>query len=284
MNIARQFFEYAELHAGEMAWRLLAALAIVLLAWVAARIARATLRRGFQRDSSSARTRTLLPLLQTIATVVLMGVGIVLGLEQFGLDLTAVIAGAGVIGLAVAFGAQELVRDVISGFFLILDGVIETGDVIDTDGVSGVVEGVGLRLTMVRSFDGKLWYVPNGQIKVVGNVNREWMRALVTVRLAYEQDARRGMEVMQEVGRQWCAEHPEIVLDEPTVQGLMSLDASSVGVRLFFKVKPGEHWEAERDLRRRIKEAFDREGVEIPFDRQVLYLRREQDQAAAAAE
>lgn len=283
MDIAQQFFEYAKLHAGEMIWRLITALVIVFLAWMVARVARAALHRGFERDSSSARTRTLLPLLQTIASVVLMGVGIVLALEQFGLDLTAVIAGAGVLGLAVAFGAQELVRDVISGFFLILDGVVETGDAIEVNGVSGIVEGVGLRLTTVRSFDGKLWYVPNGQVKTVGNGNRGWMRAVVTVGLAYEQEARRGMELMAEVGRQWAAEHPDLVLDEPTVQGLMGLDASSVGVRLFFKVKPGEHWGAERDLRQRIKEAFDREGVEIPFDRQVLYLRKE-DEAAAAAE
>lgn len=283
MDVAQRFFEYAREHAGEMAWRLLAAAAIVLVAWVVARIARAALRRTFERDSSSARAKTIVPLLQTMASVVLLGAGIVLGLEQLGLDLTAVIAGAGVIGLAVAFGAQELVRDVISGFFLILDGVVETGDVIETDNVSGVVEGVGLRMTTVRAFDGKLWYVPNGQVKVVGNTNRGWMRAVVTVGLAYEQDARRGMEVMAEVGRQWCAEHPDIVLDEPTVQGLMTLDASSVGVRLFFKVRPGEHWGAERELRRRIKEAFDREGVEIPFDRQVLYLRREDTEPASAA-
>jgi moderate conductance mechanosensitive channel len=283
MDIAQQFIEYAELHAGQMAWRLITALAIVGLTWLGARLARAVLRRGFQRDSSSARTKTLLPLLETVVTVLLMCLGIVLGLEQFGLDLTAVIAGAGVLGLAVAFGAQELVRDMISGFFLILDDVVETGDVIETDCVTGVVEGVGLRLTKVRAFDGKLWFVPNGQVKVVANSNRGWMRAVITVGLAYEQEARRGMELMAEIGRQWCAEHPDIVLDEPTVQGLLSLDASSVGARLFFKIKPGEHWEAEREIRQRIKEAFDREGVEIPFDRQVLYLRKEDEAAVAAA-
>jgi len=284
MDVTQRIFEYAKEHAGEMGWRLLAAAAIVLVAWMASRVARAALHRAFERDSASARAKTIVPLLQTMASVVFVGAGIVLGLAQIGLDLTAVIAGAGVIGLAVAFGAQELVRDVISGFFLILDDVIETGDSIDTDEVSGVVEGVGVRMTMVRAFDGKLWYVPNGQVKVVGNSSRGWMRAVITVGLAYEQDARRGMELMGEIGRQWCAEHPDIVLDEPTVQGLLTLDASSVGVRLFFKVRPGEQDEAERQLRQRIKDAFDREGVEIPFDRQVLYLRSGQAEAATAAQ
>lgn len=280
MDIARQFIEYAKVHAGEMAWRLVAALAIMLLAWLTVRVARSALRRGFQRSAAaSARAQTILPLLETLATIALMGIGVVLSLEQLGFNLTAVIAGAGVVGLAVAFGSQELVRDVISGFFLILDGVIETGDLVDVDAITGTVEGVGLRKTMVRAFDGKLWFVPNGQIKVVGNASRGWMRAIVIVGLAYEQDARRGMELLAEVGREWCAEHPELVLDEPTVQGLLGLDASSIGVRLVVKVKPGEQAPAERELRRRIKEAFDREGVEIPFDRQVLYLRKDESAA-----
>lgn len=283
MNIAQQFIDYASAHAGEMAWRLIAALAIMLVAWIASRLARAALRRAFERGAAaSTRAKTILPLLQTLTSIALLSIGLVLGLEQLGFDLTAVIAGAGVIGLAVAFGSQELVRDMISGFFLILDGVVETDDLIEVDGVSGTVEGVGLRKTMVRSFDGKLWFLPNGQIKVVGNANRGWMRALVVVGLAYEQDARRGMELMAQVGREWCAEHSDIVLDEPTVQGLLSLDASSIGVRLFVKVKPGEQAPAERELRRRIKEAFDREGVEIPFDRQVLYLRKDESVESVA--
>ncbi len=178
------------------------------------------------------------------------------------------------------FGSQELIKDVISGFFLIFDQVLESGDWVDVDTVSGNVEEVGLRVTKIRAFDGKLWYVPNGQIKLVGNTNREWMRAVVTVDLAYEQDVGRGMATLLDVGKSWAAENPESVLAEPEVHGLMGLGSSGVGARLSIKVTPGIQWAVERELRVRLKAAFDGSGIEIPFARQVVYLR--QDDAAAS--
>lgn len=279
MELIDQILAFARERAAEWTWQLVAALAIILFSWILVRLARSAVRRVM--GGGSARARTLQPLVLGLITAVGLGTGLVLALEQLGFDLTAVIAGAGVVGLAIGFGAQELVKDVIAGFFLIFDEVIEAGDWIDVDKVSGEVQEVGLRVTKVRSFDGRLWYVPNGQIQVVGNASREWMRAVVVVGLAYEQDVARGMKALTEVGEAWAAQNAETVLEPPEVQGLLGLDASSVGVRLVVKVQPGTQWAVERELRQRVKAAFDRESIEIPFGRQVVYLRQDGEAAAS---
>ncbi|MCX4244092.1 mechanosensitive ion channel family protein [Paraliomyxa miuraensis] len=282
MEILQELNDFARTNAAALLWRLVAALATLLVTWLALRLARPTLRKAFSRNTS-ARARTLQPLVQALVSVTLLGAGIVLALEQLGFDLTAVIAGAGVVGLAIGFGAQTLVKDVISGFFLIFDEVLESGDWVEIDQVAGTVEEVGLRVTKIRAFDGRLWYVPNGQIQMVANTNREWMRAVVEVSLAYEQDVPRGMEVLAEVGQQWASENGDTVIEPPETQGVLRLDASSIVVRLVIKVKPGTQWATERELRLRTKAAFDREGIEIPFGRQVLYLRREEADSTTAA-
>ncbi|MEM9455461.1 MAG: mechanosensitive ion channel family protein [Myxococcota bacterium] len=279
MSFIQQILEFASQNAAEWFWRLVAALATLLLAWAVRRVARSALRRTLDR-SESTRVRTLRPLVQGLVTVTVLGTGVVLSLEQLGFDLTAVIAGAGVLGLAIGFGSQELVKDVIAGFFLIFDEVLEAGDWVDVDTISGHVEQVGLRVTRIRSFDGKLWYVPNGQIKLVGNTNRQWMRAVVFVELAYEQDVGRGLDQLVRVGEAWASEQPETVLEPPEVHGLLDLGASGLRARLVVKVKPGTHWAAERELRIRVKAAFDREGIEIPFGRQVVYLRQGEGSAS----
>lgn len=274
IDLLHELSNFARTHAAELTWRVLAALATVLLTWLALRLVRPAVRSALSRNSS-ARARTLQPLAQALVSLTLMGTGVVLALEQLGFDLTAVIAGAGVVGLAIGFGAQTLVKDVISGFFLIFDEVLESGDWVELDQVSGNVEEVGLRVTKIRAFDGRLWYVPNGQILTVANTNRDWMRAVVEVGLAYEQDVARGMAALTEVGQQWASENAETVLDAPETHGALRLDASSIAVRLVVKVKPGTQWAAERELRLRAKAAFERVGIEIPFGRHVVYMRRD---------
>ncbi len=278
MTIVDNIIKFVNANAALLTARVLAALGVLLLTWIAIRVVRSALRRTMDR-SRSTRARTLRPIVQGLSAVVITGFGIVLALAQLGLDVTAVIAGAGVLGLAVGFGAQELVKDVIAGFFLIFDGVVEPGDWVEIDKTSGSVEEVGLRMTTIRSFDGKLWYVPNGQVRLVGNTNRSWMRAIVTVDLAYEQDVGRGMSVLDAVGKRWASENPDRHLEAPEVHGLLGLGASGVGARLIVKVPAGTHAPIERELRVLVKEAFDREGVDIPFSRQVVYLR--QDKATA---
>ncbi len=248
------------------------AIAIVVGAWIVASVVARAAARTIRR-----RSETLAGILRGLVKVTLVGVGLVMALSQLGINVGAVLAGAGVLGLAVGFGAQNLVKDVIAGFFLILDDVIRVGDVAQVGNATGVIEEVGLRMTRVRSFNGQLWSIPNGAITEVGNLTRGWARAIVEVGVAYEQDVGQGMKVLQGVGAAWAAEHADLVLEPPEAQGVMGLNASDVGLRLVVKVKPGEQFAAERALRAQVKAAFDAEGVEIPFPRQVVYHRQEQD-------
>ena len=250
---------------------------IVVVAYVASRIiGRATARAV--RHGDDARRRTLAPIVQTLTSALVLGAGIITALDQTGFNVATILAGAGILGLAVGFGAQSLVKDCLSGFFLILDGVLAEGDIVSAGDQSGTVERVGLRLTQIRSFNGVLWYVPNGEIHVVGNMTRQWMRAVVEVGVAYEQDVARSLEVLQRVGEQWAGENPELVLEPPEAQGVMGLNGSDVGLRLVIKLDNTNKvlWGAERALRKRVKDAFDAEGVEIPFPRQVVYHRQEE--------
>jgi small conductance mechanosensitive channel len=166
---------------------------------------------------------------------------------------------------------------VIAGFFLLFEGLIAVGDAVSFGTSSGVVEEVGLRVTKYRTFSGELWVIPNGEIRAFGNSNRHWMRAIVAVGVAYEQDIGKAMHVLEAVGVAWAAEHRDIALEPPQVQGILSFDESSVSLRLVVKVRSSQQGSAEWELRRRIKETFDREGVEIALPRRVLYTRAEID-------
>jgi moderate conductance mechanosensitive channel len=278
MNWIDSAVEYLSTHAVEMAIRLAVATAMVIAALVVGKLLSRWAARALHRKSRKSAT------LASVATAAIKTVVIVIGLlmafDHLGLDIKALLAGAGVLGLAIGFGAQSLVKDVISGFFLIFDDAIGEGDIANVGGeATGVIEAVGLRMTKVRAFDGQLWYIQNGEIRKVGSFTRGWTRAVVSVGLAYEQDVAKGLRVLQEVGDAWAAENPDLVLEPPEAQGVMGLNNSDVGVRLVIKVVAPNHWAAERELRKRVKEAFDAAGVEIPFPRQVVYHRREDGEA-----
>lgn len=267
---------WALLFAGKLA---IAAL-ILVVAFIVGRFASAAATAPLRKS----RGGTLVPIVRKGVLAFTGIVGAVMALDHLGLDVATLLAGAGVVGLAVGFGAQSLVKDLISGFFLLLEDVIRVGDIATMGSITGVVEEVGLRMTQLRSFDGQLWYIPNGEITTVGNFNRDWTRAVVSVGLAYESDVGKGLKVLQAVGDAWAAENPEQVMEPPEAQGVVGLNASDVGVRLIVKTLPGNHWPVERELRLRVKAAFDAEGIEIPFPRQVMYHRQEGDVSALRVE
>lgn len=228
-------------------------------------------------DPKKQRAKTLLPLLENIIGYVLYGLAAVLAIQRIGVDITAILAGAGVVGLAIGFGAQTLVKDLISGFFLLFDGLIAVGDVITIDTHTGLVEKIGIRNTQIRKFSGELRTIPNGDLNSFGNFNRGFMRAVVPIGIAYEANIEDAMAVLRKIALDWAAKNSEVVMEEPMVQGVMSFNSSDVEVRIVAKVVPGVQWQAERDLRRRLKEYFDDRNVEIPFPRQVVYVRNEQE-------
>ena len=260
-------------HWVEIAIRLGVAVLILVVAAILGGVLGRWAYRALERRSP--RAKTLARIARTAVRGAVFVVGLVMAFDHLGVDVAALLAGAGILGLAVGFGAQSLVKDVITGFFLIYEGAIAEGDIAEVGDTTGVVEQVGLRVSQVRTFNGQLFYIPNGQIAVVGNWSRGWTRAVVEVGLAYEHDVGKGLAVLQRVGDEWAREHEDLVLEPPEAQGVLGLNASDVGVRLVVKVKAPEHWASERELRRRVKDAFDAEGVEIPFPRQVVYHRQE---------
>jgi small conductance mechanosensitive channel len=230
--------------------------------------------KNYQKRIS--RANTLIPLLKSVSKYVIYFIAGVMVLKELGVDTTAIIASAGVIGLAVGFGAQSLVKDVLSGAFLLFEGIISVGDSVNVGEHSGTVEVIGLRNIHLRKFSGELRVIPYGEVASFGNFNKGYMRAIVKVGVAYEQDVEKGMKALEEIADKWAEENKDIVLEAPIVQGVLSLGSSEVTLRVSIKVKPMTHWGAERELKRKIKDTFDKKGIEIPFPRQVVYLKKEE--------
>ena len=223
----------------------------------------------------SNRAQTLIALTKSLLKYAVFFIAGIMILETFGVDTSAILASAGILGLAVGFGAQSLVQDVISGFFIIFEDQFTVGDYVEAGEVTGVVEEVGLRTTKIRRWTGHLEIIPNGSIKRVTNYNRGHMLALVTVGIAYEEDIDKAIEVLRQAGKK-AYEEMESIVEEPVVQGVTQLADSSVNIRTIATTLPGEQWAVERELLRRFKYALDEAGIEIPYPRRVLYTREEE--------
>ncbi len=227
----------------------------------------------YRPPERQSQVRTLVPLLESFLRYVIYFTAAVMILDRLHFNIAALLASAGIAGIAIGFGAQNLIRDIVAGFFLIFEGLVQVGDVIRVGEIVGDVERVNLRTTQVRRFSGELMTIPNGVIQQLGNMNRGFMRAIVQVGVAYEADLERAMAVMHEAGAAWAAERPDDVLGPPQVQGIMEFGDSDVRVRLIVMVKPAVYGSAEPELRRRLKAAFDAEGIEIPYPKTVVYNR-----------
>ena len=238
------------------------------------------LRRAAGVDDSSGtqHVHTLAPLLKNLALYSLsFVVGIVI-LQEVGVDVRALAVSAGVLGLAVGFGAQSLIKDVITGFFILFEGLVRVGDVIEVGGHTGVVEAIGLRVTKLRLFNGAQRIVPNGDLTQFANYNRGWARAVVDVGVTYDTDVRRALATLERVGREWATE-TGLGLDAPLAQGIVRFGETGAGLRLSVKVTPAGREDAESDLRRRIKEAFDHEGLALAAPQRAIYLKPQEAQA-----
>jgi moderate conductance mechanosensitive channel len=276
-------------------------IAILVIAWVVNRLARRgvkgalrTLRSGaLQERVGSLRAATPAALLQTsehsvraeqridalasvlrsLITFVIYGIAVFMILGQVGIELGPLIAGAGILGVALGFGSQSLVKDFISGVFILVEDQFGVGDIIEIDGqTSGVVDAVSLRTTRVRSVDGTLWHVPNGEIRRVGNKSQHWSRALIDIQVAYDTDLDHAEAVIAGVAHELAAADADVI-EEPEVWGVEHLGAHGISLRLVVKTRPSEQFRVSRELRRRIKAAFDREGIEIPFPQQTVWHR-----------
>jgi len=260
--------------------RLLAIALILAVAVAAYRLIAGFIERVLRVRPGSAdysvklqRAQTLGPLMKSAARYLMAFVVLIAALRGVGIDIRGILVSAGVVGLAIGLGAQSLIKDVITGFFLLFEGLIAVGDVIEIGPHSGMVEAIGLRVTKIRLLNGAQRVIPNGELTQFANYNRGWARAVVDVSVAYEEDVGRALRILEDVGRRW-AEESRAALEPPQAQGIVRFGEDEVGLRLMVKVGAQRRWDTELELRRRIKETFEAEGVRMP--RRVISLTRDE--------
>jgi small conductance mechanosensitive channel len=218
------------------------------------------------------RVHTLGNILRHALVIAFSFIALLMILGELGIQLGPLLATAGVGALAIGFGAQSLVKDVISGFFIILENQYRIGDVIEVAGVSGLVESVSLRTTVLRDLEGKVHTIPNGEIKIVSNLSKEWARSVLDVGISYREDVDHVIEVLQNIGRELAAEEPwkSAILEPLQVFGVERFGDSQLVIRVVVRTVPLKQWEVGRELRKRIRIRFEEKGIEIPFPHRVL--------------
>jgi small conductance mechanosensitive channel len=221
------------------------------------------------------RARTIGSLLDSVATFVIWIIAVLMVLGELHINIGPLIAGAGIVGIAFGFGAQNLVRDFLSGIFMLIEDQYGVGDIIDAGPATGTVENISLRTTRLRDVNGVVWHIPNGQMSRIGNKSQQWSRALIDVDVAYDTDIDRASEVIKQVadGLMSDEEFAAMILEEPEVWGVERLGADGVSIRLVVKTTPADQFKVARQLRARIKAAFDEVGIEIPFPQRVVWHR-----------
>ncbi len=272
---------------------------IVLLAVVVRRLLRRVVHRtaAQAKEGGSARMRQLAPSLlassaavrarkaqridaiedvvNSILGVIVWLVALLMMLGSVSIDIGPLIAGAGILGVALGFGAQDLVKDFLSGLFMLAEDQFGIGDVIDAGEASGVVESISLRTVRVRDVTGTLWHIPNGEIRRVGNMSQDWARALLDIGVSYDADIDEAARIIKEVadGMAQDDEFKDDFLDEPEIWGVQNLGPDSVDIRVVIKTDPGDQWTVARELRRRIKYALDEAEISIPYPQRTVWLR-----------
>jgi small-conductance mechanosensitive channel len=209
------------------------------------------------------------------ATIWAIAIGMIL--SELGLNLGPLLAGAGILGVAVGFGAQSLVKDCISGLFMLMEDQYGIGDVVDLGEAVGVVEEIALRTTVLRGIDGTVWHVPNGEIQRVGNKSQHYSVALIDIDVAYDADITAARDLIEATATAMCTtdEWSDVVLDLPDVLGIENLGANAITLRMTVTTSPGEQWRLQRALREALKSAFDDAGIEIPFPQRTVWLRNQ---------
>jgi small conductance mechanosensitive channel len=263
-------------------WRILLGLGAV---YIGVRVAKRFLRRATTYvvhradddvdvdDGGDQRRTTLAEVFIGVATITIYVIGALLALEQIGVNTAPLLGSVAILGLAISFGSQNLVRDVVNGFFILLENQYAVGDIVKINGETGTVERITIRSTWVRSYNGDLHTMPNGGISLVSNLTRGWSRTIVEIGVSYDADIDVVERISNEVGQAMFADADwKSRLEEaPVFVGVVALADSSVNVRLHVRVEPGDQWAAQRELFRRMKVALDAEGIEIPYPQRVIH-------------
>ncbi len=236
---------------------------VIVAAWITQRLTLAVIRRAGSHAAGHPGSRTLTPVFESAARYAIGFAALVAILQAVHVNITGVIASAGVVGVALGFGAQYIIRDVLAGMFLISEGVMQIGDLVRIDGDVGSVERITLRATQIRKFSGELLTIPNGVIARIGNLSRNYGRAIVQVTVPYRADLGAALEALGEAGRAWAADNAAEALGEPSVDGAVEFRETGTALQLSVLVRPGRQAGAESDLRRRALQALASRGVKI---------------------
>ncbi len=281
-DILRRLAQILEINGETMVRNGARVVGIWVLAWLAYRVIRLAairIEKAVDDGDDSVTTlrerrgKTISQLLRSMGRVVVFAIALLLTFNVF-IDIGPILAGAGILGLAVSFGAQSLVKDVISGFFILFENQFAIGDVIEAGGKSGVVEKMSMRVVVLRDIQGAMHIIPNGEIKVVSNMTRGWSRAVVDVGVGYDEDVDRALGVVRDEAASFSTD-PDWAsqLDGPVeVPGLEALGDSAMVIRSLIRTQPGSQWAAAREYRRRLKLRFDRENIEIPFPQRRVHV------------
>jgi small conductance mechanosensitive channel len=257
-------------------------LLIGLLAVLLLRALRAAVRRferHFAQDAAGAenakRARTLGDLMRNVFSLVISAIAALMVLQELRINIMPILTGAGILGLAVGFGAQTLVKDVISGFFLILENQIRVGDVAQINGTGGLVEAINLRTIVLRDLSGAVHVFPCGSVNTLANLSKDYAYALLDIQVAYKHDTDEVVKVLQHVAEDMrqSDSHGPVMLEPLEVIGVEGFGESSVTIRIRMKTLPLKQWDTAREFRRRIKKAFDAAGIEIPFPQRDITVR-----------
>jgi len=232
------------------------------------------LQERLEAERRQRRARTIGVALRSAFGALVLTLAFATILTQVGIEVGPIIAAAGILGVALGFGAQSLVKDILSGIFILLEDQYGVGDVVDLGEASGAVEEVGMRATRLRSLDGTVWFVPNGEIRRVGNKSRLWSRAMIEIRVHYSQNLEEAHDALLDAAitatqREEIAPH---VLSAPTVPGVESLAADAVVLRVFVQVQPGQQWDVERAIRAEIQHVFRERGIRLAFSENRVYV------------
>jgi len=211
---------------------------------------------------------------RNVVRILVWGIAIMIILRELGIDIGPIIAGVGIAGLAVGFGAQSLVKDFLAGMFVLIENQYNVGDVVKAAGVAGLVERITLRATTLRDLEGRVHIIPNGAIDVVTNMTREYSRFVLDVGVAYKENVDEVMAVLKEIGDEMAADadYAKLITGPLEVLGVEDFGDSAVVIRVRFTTEPIQQWTVGREFRRRVKNTFDAKGIEIPFPHRTIYM------------
>lgn len=260
-------------------------LIILILAWLLSRFLKRVFSRSIKRISSlkaepderlEQRTRALTALSSSAISVVVWTIAILTSLGTLGINLAPLVAGAGIAGVALGFGAQSLVKDFLSGVLMLIEDQYGVGDVIDVGGTIGEVESVSLRTTRLRGVDGTVWHIPNGEITKIGNLSQDWSRIILDIAVAYKSNLSVVQAEIKKVLDDFSINpnYQSNILETPEIWGVQNLGDNSVDIRISIKVKAGTQWALTRKLRELIKNHFDQVNIEIPFPQLSVWIEK----------